>query len=153
MRKQQDYVENLKENLTILNEAISWLNRSFSKCSEIGIKNEYSADELDVFETLTSRYARVVDILIYKVFRSMDEVEMVSGGTIIDIVNRSHKRGLFENVDEIRQLKDLRNEIAHEYVLDDIKELFKEIFRFTPLLFDIADKTKEYCKELFNKMK
>ncbi|MFP4025299.1 MAG: hypothetical protein ACLFVR_12310 [Thiohalospira sp.] len=152
MKKQQDYIENLKENIKILDEALSWLKRSYTKCSNVGIKEEYSADEFDIFETLTSRYARVVDILIHKVFRSIDSVELVNEGTMIDVINRSHKRGLFENVDEIRQIKDLRNEITHEYVMENIKNVFNETFRFTPKLFNIIESTKNYCETLYKKI-
>ncbi|MFW5721649.1 MAG: hypothetical protein ACOCWW_04630, partial [Bacteroidota bacterium] len=108
--------------------------------------------EFDIFETLTSRYARVVDILIHKVFRSIDSVELVNEGTMIDVINRSHKRGLFENVDEIRQIKDLRNEITHEYVMENIKNVFNETFRFTPKLFNIIESTKNYCETLYKKI-
>lgn len=147
MRRQKDYIANLKENLSMLNEALLWFNRSYEKCLKIGVKENYSEDEFDVFETLTSRYARVADILIQKVFRSIDAVEFESGGTMIDVFNRTHKRGLFESVDEIRQIKDLRNDIAHEYVLYDIKSIFSETFYFTPKLLDIVENTKKYCKK------
>lgn len=151
MKRQQDYLENLKETINILNEALSWLTRSYSKCSKIGLKDEYTPEELDIFETLISRYARGVDILIHKVFRSIDSVELVDGGTMIDVVNRAHKRGLFESVDEIRQMKNLRNEITHEYIMEDIKDVFRETFKFTPQLVEIIDNTKEYCFKLFEK--
>ncbi len=151
MRNQKDYIANLKENLDILDDALSWFNRSYKKCSEIGIKENYTADEFDIFETLTSRYARVVDILIQKVFRSIDAVEFESYGTMIDVVNRAHKRRLFKSVDEIRRIKDLRNEITHEYVMEDIKNIFKETFLFAPKLMEIINSTKSYCQALFKK--
>ena len=151
MRNQKDYIANLKENLDILDDALSWFNRSYKKCSEIGIKENYTADEFDIFETLTSRYARVVDILIQKVFRSIDAVEFEGHGTMIDVVNRAHKRRLFKSVDEIRRIKDLRNEITHEYVMEDIKNIFKETFFFAPKLMEIINSTKSYCQALFEK--
>lgn len=149
MKRQEDYIKNLKDNIAILNEALAWLERSYAKCLEIGLKDEYSADEFDIFETLTSRYARVVDILIHKVFRSIDTVELIDGGTMIDVVNRAHKRGFIESVDEIRQIKDLRNEIAHEYIMEDMKDIFNETFHFTPKLMDIINHTKLYCEKLY----
>ena len=66
---------------------------------------------------------------------------------MIDVINRVHKRGLFESVDDVRQIKDLRNDIAHEYVLYDIKSIFSETFYFTPKLLDIVENTKKYCKK------
>lgn len=151
MKTQNDYIKNLKENIEILEEAVSWLKRSYTQCLSIDLKKEYTADEFDTFETLTSRYARVVDILIHKVFRSIDFVELINEGTMIDVINRSHKRGLFKDIDEIRQIKDLRNEITHEYVMENVKDVFIETFKYTPQLFKIINTTKAYCENLYKK--
>jgi len=39
-------------------------------CRGIGIKENYTGDEFDAFETLTARFARSSDMLIQKIFRS-----------------------------------------------------------------------------------
>jgi len=114
-----DAVENLLETMNLFANALSWLDRSYRLCQEIGIKPVYTDEEFDHFETLTSRYARVTDMLLGKVFRSLDRVEFIQGGTLIDVVNRAHKRNLIESVEQLRHLKDVRNEIAHEYVQVD----------------------------------
>jgi hypothetical protein len=63
----------------------------------------------DAFENLTSRYARTLDILINKVLRTIDIAELEEPGTIIDIINRSEKRGIIPNAYRVRELKDLRS--------------------------------------------
>lgn len=113
----------------------------------IGLKEEYSEGELDLFENLTSRFARASDILIHKVFRALDAVELESGGTLIDVVNRAHKRELFDEVDEIREIKDIRNEIAHEYVQEDLAKVFADVLRLTPKLFEIFKQTSRYAEK------
>ncbi len=70
---------------------------------------------------------------------------------MIDVINRSHKRGLFKDIDEIRQIKDLRNEITHEYVMENVKDVFIETFKYTPQLFKIINTTKAYCENLYKK--
>ena len=143
----QDAIENLFKTIEISEEAMAWLNRSYGICEKIGIKNDYSDEEFDASETLTSRYARVSDILIHKVFRAIDTVELEYGGTIIDLVNRAHKRNLFESVDEIREIKDIRNEIAHEYIGHDLCGIFRDVLRLTPKVFELLESIKEYCKK------
>lgn len=143
---QRDYVLNLIETLGLLDASLAWLKRSHGICSAIGIKNEYSPEEFDAFETLTSRFARVSDIIVQKVFRSIDKVEFEEGGTLIDIVNRAHKRGLFNDIDEIRMIRDLRNSIAHEYAKARLEDLFREVLAATPLLFVLADSIASYCR-------
>ena len=139
-----DYLQNLSRDLDVLEKSLYWLRRSFGICTKIGVKPAYSDDELDAIETLTSRYARTSDIIIQKVFRSIDKVEFEDSGTMIDVVNRAHKRGLFDSVDEIRKIKDLRNKIAHEYAREDIESVFEEVIGFTPEILVIAARVLAY---------
>jgi hypothetical protein len=135
----------LKTNLESLKQSIKWLRRSYDICAGIGIKDEYTEAEFDHFENLTSRYARTTDLLIGKVLRSIDRVELINSGSIIDAANGAEKRGIVESVSKLRDLKDLRNEIAHEYETEDIRSLFSLVFTASSQLFEIADKTAKYC--------
>ncbi|NQY73809.1 MAG: hypothetical protein HRT90_03505 [Candidatus Margulisbacteria bacterium] len=139
------HIQNLHHLLSLLDSAVSWLNRSYTQCQKVGIKPTYTPEEYDAFENLTSRFSRVCDILIQKVFRSIDSVELEEKGSLIDIMNRAHKRHLFENVNEVYEMKSLRNEVAHEYKLEDLKEIFKSVLTFTPKLLVIVQTTKDYC--------
>jgi hypothetical protein len=137
----------LKTNLESLKQSIKWLRRSYDICAGIGIKDEYTEDEFDHFENLTSRYARTTDLLIGKVLRSIDRVELMDSGSIIDAANGAEKRGIVDSVSKLRDLKDLRNEIAHEYETEDIRSLFPLVFASSSQLFEIADKVAKYCRK------
>jgi hypothetical protein len=137
----------LKTNLESLKQSIKWLRRSYDICSGIGIKDQYREEEFDCFENLTSRYARTVDLLISKVLRSIDSVELINSGSIIDAANGAEKRGIVDSVSKLRELKDLRNEIAHEYETEDIRSLFSLALASSAPLFEIADKTAKYCEK------
>ena len=108
--------EILKNYIEALKKQLSWLKRSFKTCKNIGIKSDYNLDEFDSFEILTGRFSRSIDFLIRKVFRSLDDIEFEDQGTLVDVVNNAHKRSLFNNMEDIRALRDLRNEIVHEYL-------------------------------------
>ena len=140
-----DYILNLIHDLDILDQSLYWLRRSHAICTKVGVKSAYAEEEFDAIETLTSRYARTSDIIIQKIFRSIDKVEFEDSGTMIDVINRAHKRGLFDSVDEIRTIKDLRNKIAHEYAKEDIESIFAQVVNFTPEIFDIAARVLAYC--------
>lgn len=142
--KQKDYILNLFETIAMLDNAIHWLKRSYTICSGIGLKESYTEEESDSFETLTSRFARVSDIIIQKAFRSIDAVEFENKGTLIDTINRAHKRGFFESIEKLREL---RNSIAHEYLQKGLADTFTDVLRFTPELFDITTQIKTYCKK------
>jgi uncharacterized protein YutE (UPF0331/DUF86 family) len=144
---QKEYVENLFEVLEQLDEALSWLDRSHGICKEIGIKEKFKAEEYDSFETLTSRFARISDMVIQKVFRSIDKIEFEKEGTLLDVLNRSHKRGLINSIDEIREIRELRNDIAHEYAPTDLKDLFGDTLRLSESLIEIITRVKEYSRK------
>ncbi|MFH1527164.1 MAG: HepT-like ribonuclease domain-containing protein [Bacteroidota bacterium] len=145
--KQDEAVKILKENIAILHDALNWLERSFTICSKIGSKENYSEEEFDDMETLASRFARVSDIVFQKLFRSIDQVELEDKGTLLDAVNRAHQRGLIESIDKMREIRDLRNQIVHEYVKADLQNVFIDILEFTPLLISICNNIFEYCKK------
>ncbi|GHV78178.1 hypothetical protein AGMMS49942_29990 [Spirochaetia bacterium] len=138
-------LETLKVNLKNLAASLDWLHRSFDICIKIGSKTEYGKDEFDQFENLTSRYARTTDLLINKMMRSIDAVELIDSGSIIDAANRAEKRGIIDSVSQLRNLKDLRNEIAHEYETEDLSKLFTLVLDAVPRLFVLADRTVNYC--------
>ena len=61
---QDDYVQNLQQDLDLLENALFWLRRSHSLCSAFVDKKGFTPEEYDSAETVTSRFARTSDILI-----------------------------------------------------------------------------------------
>jgi len=137
-------IEVLKENLHAVNSSIKRLMYSFDICSKAGLKDDYSDEEFVEFEAMTARYARTTDMLINKVLRSLDAVEYIESGTVIDAANNTEKRGIADLYD-LRKLKDLRNSIAHEYVTENIVRFFGKVLEFTPLLNKIIENLNNYC--------
>ncbi|MDR1269922.1 MAG: DUF86 domain-containing protein [Planctomycetaceae bacterium] len=137
----------LQMKLDGFSASLVWLRRSYKYCTEIGIKTDYTEVEFDHFEMLTSRFARTTDILVNKVLRSIDTVELLAGGTLIDVVNRAEQRGIIDSVSEIRTIKDLRNEIAHGYEADNLQRLFEAVLQSVPRLLAISERTINYCKK------
>ena len=135
----------------MLKKQLFWIDISFEECSKIGIKSEYSIDEFGKFETLCSRYSRGIDFLIRKIFRTLDEYEFENQGTLIDVVNNAHKRGLFEDIEELRIMKDVRNTIAHEYIEDELIEVYDEVLFYTEKLILIIHNTLNYIQKSYEK--
>jgi len=140
--------EKLFQDKTLLSKQLKWLEISFNECKKIGIKDNYIIDEFGKFETLCSRYSRSIDFLIRKIFRTIDAFEFENQGTLIDVVNNAHKRGLFEDIDELRIMKDVRNTIVHEYIEDKLIEVFEEVLFYTEKLIQIINNTLIYIEKL-----
>lgn len=134
-------------NLKLLKKQIYWLDISFQQTKKIGVKKDYSIEEFGLWETLCSRFARSIDFLIRKMFRTIDDYEFENQGTLIDTINNAHKRNFFETIEEIRVMKDIRNNISHEYIEEALKDIFSEVIDATPKLLKIMKNTLVYIEE------
>jgi len=141
----QIYIDILQENLNALNLSANWVRHSYEQISAIELKTKYAIEEFDKLENLTSRYARTTDMLVNKVLRSIDTVESEDIGTIIDIMNRAEKRGIVPSAEILHTVKDLRNNIAHEYKITEITKFFADVLKYTPVLLEIIQKVNVYC--------
>jgi len=142
----QLHVDLLRENLAALNLSVGWVERSYKQTSKIEPKETYTADEFDKLENLASRYARTTDMLVNKVLRNIDTVEFEDSGTIIDIMNRAEKRGIVPSAELLRTIKDLRDNIVHEYKIAEITRFFDDIRRYTPMLLEVIKHVNRYCE-------
>jgi uncharacterized protein YutE (UPF0331/DUF86 family) len=147
----QIHIDILRENINILNLSADWVRHSYEQTIKIDIKSKYAIEEFDKIENLTSRYARTTDMLVNKVLRSIDTVESEDIGTIIDIMNRAEKRGIVSSAELLHTIKDLRNNIAHEYKIAEITGFFADVKKYTPLLLEIIKNVNEYCEKYLGK--
>jgi len=143
--------EYLEETLEQMQKASAWLQRSRRLCQDLTAQTELEESDWDKLETLSGRFARLCDLIIHKVFRALDRYELEPPGTLLDVLNRAERRRLIDSVDDMRALKDLRNEIAHEYAEDDLRRLHEEIMRGCPRLLDVVRRIDEYAARLLPK--
>lgn len=147
MKKEELLKANLFETLTLFRSAVESLSYSCVKCSKIGLKEKYDLEELESFESLTSRFSRVSDILIQKIFKNIDELELESDGSILDRINRAEKRGLINSSENLRQIREIRNEIAHEYRISNLVGIFSDVLKFSPDLLSSLEKLEVFVKK------
>lgn len=135
----------LVNELKLLTDATEVLLYSFNKCNAIGIKKSYEPEELESFESFTGRFARLSDILIQKVFRLVDELDLDTQGTVRDRINRAEKKELIVSSDVFIEIRMIRNDIAHEYLPEAIHDIFEKVLSLAPHLIDGVERTIEYC--------
>ena len=122
-------IDKIKQDRKLLEKQLFWVEISFNECVSIGIKPEYTVEEFGKFETLCSRYSRGIDFLIRKLFRSIDEFEFENQGTLVDVVNNAHKRGLVGDIEELRMMKDKILLAKYQLYLPDKTQLEKAFKR------------------------
>lgn len=137
----------LGDELKLLISADNVLKYTYKKCEPIEINMNCSQNEIDFLELLTSRFARLSDILIKKIFRLIEKIDLDDDGTIRDTINRAEKKGLIKSADLFVEIRTLRNDFAHEYIPEAMTEIFVDVFKLTPELFDSVNRVKDYCKK------
>ena len=144
--KHKEHLQALAETLRQLDSGARWLRRSYNRCHKVYANRNWTPADLDAFEALTSRYARVSDMILQKLFRCLDAFELEDHGTLLDALNRAEKRGLIDTAAGFREIRELRNEIAHEYAQDNLRPLFLSVLEHTPILLEIVDRSHDYCR-------
>lgn len=141
----------LQNDISELEKAADILRYSYSKCISIGLMDGIDQNTLESFEALTSRFARLSDMLIQKVLRTIDMIDLESSGTVRDRINRAEKKKVIENADTLVEIRVLRNEIAHEYKSETIYVIFEKVLHLTPLLLKDIDSTIRYTSNLLER--
>ncbi|MBU1677336.1 MAG: nucleotidyltransferase substrate binding protein [Bacteroidetes bacterium] len=140
-----DLLNVLKEELQILNEAARVLNYSYQKCSKINTQIKLTDEDLESFDSLTARFARLSDIIMQKIFRMIEKADLEIQGSVRDSIYNAEKKGLISDADTFIDIRELRNLIAHEYIPEAFKEIFIKVLEYTPDLLLCLDNIKKYC--------
>lgn len=137
--------QHLRESLVELQKAKAHLAFSFERVSKLpGNLEGVTESELEIVEAFCSRFGRLVDILVNKTLRALDRVELFPPGTLLDVVNCAEKRGLIGGAIVLREMKEIRNIIAHDYAGVELQQVFMYCREQTPLLIEISNRTTDY---------
>ena len=121
----------LQTEWDLLEAAALTLQLSIEKCRAIGQKENYTFEELESFDSLTSKFNRASDIFTQKVLRTTWMLLHEPFVPFIDMVNQAEKMQIIDSADEIIEIRDLRNQIAHEYIPEAIPDLVPEVIELT----------------------
>lgn len=146
-RSDQDLLTELQRDINDLVSAAESLALSYEKCKNIGIKDHYSFEEEESFDSLSSKFARTSDILTQKVFKTIFLLLREPPKSFIDKANLAEKLEIIPSADRLILLKDLRNEIVHEYVASELSRIYKEVLDQYSNLIDAIVTTKKNVQE------
>lgn len=136
----------LAQALAELDQARRHLDYSFQQVAPLpGDLQGVTAGQLESVEAFCSRFARTVDLLVNKVLRSLDRVELKPEGTLLDVVNGAEKRGFIKRAADLREMKDVRNIIAHDYAGARAAEVFAYCREQKPVLDAVCVQAAGYA--------
>ena len=104
-------------------------------------------DEISYIDQIIYRFFKLQDAIGHKLFKAvlMYLGEDVLNKSAIDIFNRLEQLEIIENYEIWKDLRDLRNELAHEYEEDE-----KETAEKLNTLFEKKPDLEKYLKDIRN---
>ena len=143
--KTEDLKELLYQSWELLSHSTETLNQSLNRCKQIDLESVViSTEDSDALDALTSKFARCSDIFTQKVLNTVLLLKRVTAPTFVDKMNNCEKIGIISHANEMIEIRDLRNEISHEYWMDNLRKQQKFSIKIIPSLFKNIDLTKEY---------
>ncbi len=143
--------ELLEYYLDLVSKAKENFNKSLEKCKQIDINQDISFEEQESLDSLSSKFVRISDILTQKLLTYFIILNREETRTFIDKAHFSEKVGIVENANILISIRDLRNEISHEYVNENLFELYKNLIDLSYELLKIIQNSIDYSNKFLEK--
>lgn len=72
---------------------------------------------------------------------------MVDEGTILDRLQRMEKRAIIQSAAEWRHIRELRNQVAYDYIVEDLVQLYAEIITKSSILIGLLPQLEHYLQK------
>ena len=107
--------------------AIELVEASLRKLAPYDANRVYLADEAEPYDALSDRFVRAVEVGL-KFFRSYERLQFAEeSDTLRDQLNRMEKLRIISSVELWFQMRDVRNRIVHDYLPQDIKQIYDDM--------------------------
>ena len=123
------------------------LQQSSDKTHLLLQQSEFNFEELESIDSLTSKFSRTSDIYLQRVLRSIWMLLCEDTVLLIDLLNHAEKLMIILSAEELLQMRDIRNQIAHEYLPEAVPELAKEVVVMTTLLQKNIEQTERFLRQ------
>lgn len=140
-------IQLLNEEVQLLDRSIQTLERSIDKCKPMLGKDDPSFEEMESFDSLTSKFGRSSDLYTQKVLRTIWILLHEPFVPFIDLLNQAEKMRLIQSADQLLGIRDLRNQITHEYIPEAVAKLVPEVIENSTWLIQNIQQTKQFIQQ------
>jgi hypothetical protein len=137
----------LNLNWNLLKQALPSFERSLVKCRDIDFSPPISFETEESLDALSSKFSRVSDIYTQKVIKTLLFLLREDAPTFLDRMNLCEKLGIIPSAEELIAIRDLRNIIAHEYLSENLLEIYREIIQLSDNLMKSITLTDKFLSE------
>ena len=149
--RRQEINERLQREFDICDKHILRINEALEELSStLPLTTEsyaqLSSEQIRCIDQFIFRFSKLQDAMGAKIFRYILEYldEDVTSLPMRDILNRLEKYKFLPDANEWIYIRELRNEIAHDYPLmeNDVVNILNELFTKVNTMYGIYDKLK-----------
>ena len=149
--RRQEINERLQREFDICDKHILRINEALEELSStLPLTNEsyaqLSSEQIRCIDQFIFRFSKLQNAMGAKIFRYILEYldEDVTSLPMRDILNRLEKYKFLPDANEWIYIRELRNEIAHDYPLmeNDVVHILNELFTKVNTMYGIYDKLK-----------
>ena len=149
--RRQEINERLQREFEVCDKHILRINEALEELSStlpLTIENyaHLSSEQIRCIDQFIFRFSKLQDAMGAKIFRYILEYldEDVTSLPMRDILNRLEKYKFLPDANEWIYIRELRNEIAHDYPLmeNDVVHILNELFSKVNTMYGIYDKLK-----------
>jgi hypothetical protein len=134
-------------NLSLLKQALPSFERSMVKCRNLDFTPPISFETEESLDALSSKFSRVSDIYTQKVIKTLIFLLREDAPTFLDRMNLCEKLAIIPSAEEMIAIRDLRNVIAHEYLSENLLEIYREIIQLADNLIKSIALTDKFLRE------
>jgi len=136
----------LERNFTEATKAAEALDYAFQKCKRLQITPPFNWETQETVESLTARFARLSDIIVQKLLKTIEKVDQDTPGTVRDRILAAEKKELITSAETFLEIRTLRNTLTHDYMGDELESIYQEVMKFTPVLLETLPLINQYIK-------
>ena len=133
-------------NWNLLKQALPSFERSLVKCRNLDFSVPISFETEESLDSLSSKFSRLSDIHTQKVLKTIIFLVREDAPTFLDRMNLCEKLSIIHSAEEMIAIRDLRNIIAHEYLSENLIEIYREIIRLSDNLLKSILQTENYLR-------
>lgn len=141
-----EHADFLKHQIALARAASDVLQDSVGRAEKIMAtpNSTLSIEQMETLEALTSRFSRLSDLLFQRVFRTLDQIELIDEGSHLDRLNRCEKRAVITSAALWRQIREIRNAIAHDYLIEQMDTVVADALKHSAELFLTVERIEAY---------
>jgi len=141
----------LKKNIEVLKRLELSFKDSIEHINYIDLDNLKTFRDYEPIDAFFDRFERTVDNLFQSIFRTLYHIEnLKSPNSLLDLSSFIVNTGIIDDIENLIELKKIRNQIAHEYIwlgISNTKEFIDLILEHSNSLFKIIENVKNYSQK------